>query len=301
MKKVLIVHNPSAGSENHNKRSLIKTVKKAGYQPDYVSTDDKGWADTDLSNTELLIVAGGDGTVRKVSSLLIKRSETEKNIPIALLPYGTANNISKTLHLQDDIERHIKNFEQGSVKNFDFGLISGLDEINFFIEGIGFGIFPELVAEMKKNKKDGESREDKLRRSAEVMLGLLDTIKAEKAKIVTDDFTIEESFILMELMNIKSIGPNLLFAPEADPGDGVFDLVMIPEGGRESLKKYLTQKLDGEGDSVALKDQLEIRQVKNLKIEFPKCLIHVDDELIKDHEEQVVEISLSEGRIVFVA
>ena len=51
--------------------------------------------------------------------------------------------------------------------------------------------------------------------------------------------------LLVEVLNIRSVGPNLVFGPGANPSDGYFDVVMAQECHREELMTYLDRRSEG--------------------------------------------------------
>ena len=63
---------------------------------------------------------------------------------------------------------------------------------------------------------------------------------------------ISDEFLLVEMLNIRSIGPNLVFGPDASPSDGYFDVVMAQECHREELLTYLERRAAGEPARLAL-------------------------------------------------
>src|SRR4051794_8685614 len=110
MKTVKLLHNPGAGDEGHTKDELITQIRAAGYNCEYASV--KGWLWDNLTDKiDFVIVAGGDGTVRKVTKALLDRKVLAKTFPIALLPLGTANNISKTLQITGSTEDIIQSWQ----------------------------------------------------------------------------------------------------------------------------------------------------------------------------------------------
>src|SRR5689334_25394886 len=96
-KRVTLIHNPNAGDERQPSAGQLQALlKEAGYKVRYQPTAESGWEKRLKRPTDIVAVAGGDGTVHKVARRLIGT-----DIPIALLPMGTANNISKTLGIAD--------------------------------------------------------------------------------------------------------------------------------------------------------------------------------------------------------
>ena len=109
MRVVQMIHNPGAGDEEHEKEDLVELIQKHGFECRYSSTKKK-LEEGFNEEAELLIVAGGDGTIRKVTKELVKRKALDKTWPIGLLPLGTANNIAKTLELEGEHEELIKSW-----------------------------------------------------------------------------------------------------------------------------------------------------------------------------------------------
>src|SRR5690606_3166200 len=93
-------------------------------------------------------------TVRKVAEELLSRRVLEKRPPLGLLPFGTANNIAKTLGLRGSVAQIAQGWHNASIKRFDVGVIDGLDRSMFFLESFGYGLFPKLMKEMDERGWD---------------------------------------------------------------------------------------------------------------------------------------------------
>ena len=57
---------------------------------------------------------GGDGTINKVCGGVFEGGS--KSI-LGIVPNGTVNNLSKSLHIPQDIEAALQNLNEGSCKN----------------------------------------------------------------------------------------------------------------------------------------------------------------------------------------
>src|SRR5680860_18619 len=121
MKIAQIIHNPTSGNAEHSKEELIKMVEKTGYEVHYISTNDEGWEKFDQNNLDLIVVAGGDGTVRKLAAVLLKNNVPDKQIPIHVLPFGTANNIARSLGIPTGKDWNIKTSTEGKIEKFSCG------------------------------------------------------------------------------------------------------------------------------------------------------------------------------------
>lgn len=157
------MHNPGAGEGAFNKEDLLALLDRNGYQCNYASTKKDGWDKID-EDIDLLIIAGGDGTVRKVVQKMLERKMIQKKIPLAVLPLGTANNIGNTFYSTLDSEAVISTWAKDCRQQVDIGKIEGLKKDMFFMEGFGIGVFPRLMKEMKRqDERHDQNPEEELR------------------------------------------------------------------------------------------------------------------------------------------
>lgn len=298
MKKVLLLHNPSAGAGQYNKKSLISLIENAGYECTYSSTKRHGW-DIHLvdENPDIIAVAGGDGTVRKLANELLHRKVLDKNFPVAVLPLGTANNIAKALGMYGDPAKIITVLSQTKVKRFDVGRIFGLRRHKFFLEGLGYGVFPQLMKAMGKlreEEKPADPEEEKIF-ALQKLYDIITSYKARKCKIMTDEVDHSGNFLLAEIMNVRSIGPNLNLLPSADPGDGVFDIVLIAEAQREEFATYVKNKIDG----VEIPGSFPWMKASSIDIQWEGRNLHVDDEVVTVEKNHRFTVDLRPGLLEF--
>jgi diacylglycerol kinase family enzyme len=57
---------------------------------------------------------------------------------------------------------------------------------------------------------------------------------------------VSEELLGLEAMNVRELGPNLPLAPDADPGDGLLDVVLVRSHDRDALAAYVAARLRGE-------------------------------------------------------
>ena len=87
--RVTLIHNPVAGDdEEPDANELMGIIRAAGHDLAYRSAKDGDWSASLEDPGDLVVVAGGDGTVGRVARRLI-----DTGIPLTLLPIGTANNV----------------------------------------------------------------------------------------------------------------------------------------------------------------------------------------------------------------
>jgi diacylglycerol kinase (ATP) len=296
MKSIKLYYNPTAGEGENSKEDLVQHIKEAGYEFINSVHKNKGLQQIE-KDTDILAVAGGDGTVRKACLELLE-TPLKDSRPIGLLALGTANNIASTLKIQTDVAQVIQSWNKHKLKRFDVGRVDGYGASEFFIESFGFGIFPRLIKKMKKlesHKTDTPKKE--FETALLILIDLVRTYETVPCSIIIDgkkDHT--GNYIMVEVMNIRSLGPRLVLAPEADPGDGYFDVLLVSERQREQLINYI------EKISRGVKGRFPFKTIKgrNIQINWSGKDVHIDDQLIKKYKPAPLEIKLLDAMIDFL-
>jgi len=287
MKQAILLHNPGSGDEDHLKEDLIRSIEKEDFICVYFSVK-KGddWKEQ-MDQADFAVVAGGDGTIRGIVKELVKRDALAKKIPIAILPMGTANNLSKALGIHTNLNPadHIKKWKASRRQRFDVGVVKNVDSTDFFLEGAGYGVFPKLIQRMETVDKGAvENTTDELKLALEVLHELILSISAEKYWIRADDHIYEGKYLLLEVMNIPSIGPNLILSPGAVTDDGLFNIVCVEESQRTAFADYI--QMLSKSEAVTF-DWITFT-AKVLTIDCESQYMHVDDELVLPLKNPVV-------------
>jgi diacylglycerol kinase (ATP) len=295
MQTIQLVHNPTAGDENHDKEHLIEQIERAGFVCRYSSTKEDSWKEM-KEGADMIVIAGGDGTVRKVVKNVLKQKGENKAIPIGLLALGTANNISKTFNVDPDTEKVVESWKTAGIKQVDIGLVENVPDVDFFLEGLGFGIFPYLMKEMKKAKQEYSSPQEELKAAQKMMHRILMDYQPRQCHLEIDGTDHSGKFFMVEVMNIRSIGPNMVLAPMADPGDGEFEIVLVPEAHKEKFSQYLLDKLTDDDEGY----HFQTLKGKDIVIRWDGTRIHADDKMLKLDKQVEVHIKLKQGALQFL-
>ncbi|RCH54071.1 diacylglycerol kinase [Mucilaginibacter hurinus] len=291
-----LLHNPKAGDKDHSEEKLIAVIEQGGFECNYASLKEEGWEEIP-EDADLVVIVGGDGTIRKVAKVLL--TTVGWRLDIGLLPAGTANNIAKTLQIDKAMEPTVQSWHQKKVQAMDVGVISGLPDANFFIEGFGFGIFPKLMHDIKKIDKQKlmDTPEKEIMMALKMLRDIVLNYEAKYCHLVIDGVNHSGNFILAEVMNIRSLGPNLVLAPNADPGDGLFEIILLPENQRHKFADHLLH-LCNAVDCPPYPYQTLTGQ--EIKFKWDGRLMHADDELIEiDHPVQT-DIKVHAGALSFL-
>ena len=278
--RVTLIHNPTAGDELFSANDLTAMIKAAGHAVLYQSS--KGdYVSALEAPADLIAVAGGDGTVRKVAMRMIGH-----RIPIAVLPCGTANNIARSLGILRPALELIAGWPSARRKGIDVGVMSGPEGKIHFVEAMGLGIFSGAMSILNAIDEEYDIEFDDADQKLQSDIGALKAMVAEypafDATVTIDGRSFSGRHLLIEAMNIKSIGPNLQLAPEADAGDGDLDFVFVGENHREEMIDYLTERLRSEDAC----PRVTIHKGKHMWVTWEGSEVHVDDRIRLDEREK---------------
>jgi diacylglycerol kinase family enzyme len=276
--RITLIHNPKAGDAEHGEKQLMAALATAGHHATYQSTKEPGLKKALAQPTDLVLVAGGDGTVAKVAFRLI-----DSGIPLSALPLGTANNLARALGFVASAEEIIARLEGGKKQLFDVGLATGPWGERYFFEGVGGGLLADYVrAAKKEEKQNGKaeklSKEQQMARHGALLRRMLHDYPARQWNIKIDGKDISGRYVLWEAMNIRSVGPALHLAPRAETRDGRFDFVCARTTDRARLMEHFDARVAGKKS----KSPLPTRRFRELRIVWKGSTIHLDDELCRN-------------------
>jgi diacylglycerol kinase (ATP) len=239
--RVTLIHNPTAGDDDHAADHLRSVVAEAGHEVSYTSMKQPAWAEALESSGDLVVVAGGDGSVGKVF-----REVATKGTPVTLLPVGSANNIARSLGIPDvDVERLVRGWDDGEHRRLDVGEATAPWGRTLFVESIGGGIFGEVLSRAEGVEDAGVDvdGDEKVDLGVEMVREVVESLPAREWRVEVDGDDLSGELLAIEAMNIGQMGPNLPLASQADPGDGLLDVVLIREEDRSNLVAYLSQRM----------------------------------------------------------
>ena len=236
--RITLVYNPTAGSEDREGSELSALLESSGHAVTAASVEDDRWKQLLADPGELVVVAGGDGTVRKVF-----RELATSDVDVTILPVGSANNIARALGLADaDIGRLTQELADAELHRFDLARATAPWGETVVVESLGVGLLAEVLARADDDASDEDKVDSGLRLLAEVLRDL----PARDWELEVDDTGLSGSYLAVEVMNIRETGPNIPLAPAADPGDGRVDVVRVREVDRLPLLDYVEARLRGE-------------------------------------------------------
>ena len=151
MKRTLVIYNQGSGRKRWLR--LLYTIKRGLPKSDFDLTfrNFENFKDshTDLRNKkfDLVVIAGGGGTIRQVVSWLLNE---KLDLPIGLIPIGAANMLAQSLYIPLWPWRALKVIRRGHSQYIDIGLIN---DKYYFLEAFAVGYLSERIIKAEKRLK----------------------------------------------------------------------------------------------------------------------------------------------------
>jgi YegS/Rv2252/BmrU family lipid kinase len=251
MTKYKIIANPSAGS-GKGKRSIAsieQLFKRFNLAYDLVSTE-RSWhaaelaKESALSGYDVIVAAGGDGTVNEViNGLMEAKFEAGVSATMGVLCIGRGNDFAHSMGIPYDLEQGCKTLAEDQRRTIDIGRVVGdfQPQGRFFGNCVGIGFDAIGTIEVAKLPRLGGF--------LSYLIAVLKTIflyyKGPVVAIDYDNHTLTQPTLLVSIMNGIRLGGGFYMAPDAEPDDGLFDLVIADQVGRPRIFGLLPHFLRG--------------------------------------------------------
>jgi diacylglycerol kinase family enzyme len=124
---------------------------------------------------------------------------------------------------------------------------------------------------------------------------VLTKLEPVRHTLVLDGASFSEELLLFEILNIRSVGPNLVLSADASPSDGLFDVVVAGPSHRSELLSYLESLMEARPRQLSL----PTRRARSVTIDGCSHL-HVDDERLDMRRLGSVTIDISPGALTML-
>ena len=237
MAKALIVHNPASGSllNPGSEEHIRYYLESRGWDADLLSTPFSGEVfHSRLPGADLVLVAGGDGTLNRVVNLVINEKDPP---PLAVIPLGTANDFAGSIGI-DGVDRGLERALSGRPVEVDVGRIGEQYFINVAAGGFLCQVAHGTDRRLKKT----------LGRLAYYLKGLMEfsAIKPIELEVEEEGRRVfgGEAFLFM-ILNSPQAGNFPQLAPRASPRDGKMDLLLLKKCPAPELMGVVLKALSG--------------------------------------------------------
>lgn len=287
MKKCVIIMNPESGRGRNKQKikNLYDILRKYDYDGQIRYTKRKGDAHDIVKELEpsidLVISAGGDGTLNEVVSGNLERA---KKIPLANLPLGTTNDVGNMYGLTGDIMQKLEQLLKGTMKKIDVIMINNVPFV--YVACIG-----DFIDMAYKTPRDLKKRYGKV---AYIMYGLKqlrNKIHKYNIRYTIDGETKEGEYSFIFITNSSRIAGMDDIYYDVKLNDNKFEVAFAKARNKADMLKLLVLI-----NTIDLKDIPEITyyQTDNLKVEF---LNNVKSSWCIDGEELPITTDTFEFRV----
>lgn len=223
MQRARIIYNPTSGREAFKRElaTVLERLEIAGYETSAHATTCEGDAIIAARTAverryDLVVAAGGDGTINEVINGLAEQDHRPK---LGIIPMGTTNDFARALCIPRDIKKAVDVILTGQSMLLDIGRVND----QYFMNIAGGGKLTELTYEVPSKLKT------MLGQLAYYMKGMemLPSLKPIRAKIEYDGNVVDEDIMLFLVSNTNSVGGFEKLAPDAKLNDGYFDLLIL--------------------------------------------------------------------------
>jgi diacylglycerol kinase family enzyme len=267
--RVCLYWNPGAGDQVPRDH-ITRAIRDAGHEVAGVLRHKEDVTTALDMHVDALAVAGGDGTVGRAARALAGR-----NLPIAILPLGTANNIANSLAIAADPLAAIAAWRDQKIVKIDVGTVTDEHGERIFIEGTGTGLVPRGITNGKGKRRDHDDAGEELDWARNVFLDALSEIQPQHSRLCVDGEEVAGDYLLVEVLNIAAVGPRLKLSPEITPADGLLSVVIAVDTDRDAIRAHLQQPAENRDDHAWLKSWRATRVEISGWHEY-----HVDDEVL---------------------
>ena len=262
--KIQLIYNPNAGGGTGNKLypKIHKALNDAGHTVIPYRTLYRFHAleiakHLDLNSTDLVLSAGGDGTMHEVLNGLMQNTSTEGHPLFGLIPVGTGNSFSRDLNFHK-WEDGLEAIKGGKTIDVDVMKIISDDEPHYSLNCTGFGFVADTNVTGNKMKKY-------MGKTAYTVGALIEILRfaPHKCKVEIDGVLHEYNGVLTNFSNSVWIGGNMKISPTSIINDGIVECLILHDLPKSKLMKVFPKVFDGTHLEV---EEFEILRGKHFKV-----------------------------------
>ena len=224
---------------------------------------------------DVVIAAGGDGTVNEIASAL-----WGSEVPLGIIPCGSGNGLARSIGVPQDVEKATRMIAAGNYAKIDRGELNGRP----FYCTCGLGFDAEVSMKFAKEHRRGKITYIK------TAFREFANYKPKKYTLVTEEGNADFEALLVAVCNCPQYGNNAYIAPEAQLTDGWLDITIVRSGDIVNEVKAGMELFSGRLNKNILVDTFRVKNAK-IVLHEPQPL-HIDGEPLE--AEGVLDIRCAE-------
>lgn len=228
---------------------------------------------------DLIIAAGGDGTINQVVNGMLKSNMSAERLPLlSILPAGSGNDFARTVSISLQPQELKKRLTNLTSKLIDIGSVTfqkdNTQSHSHFINVASAGMGPEVLNKMTSGKKSFGSAVAYYA----AILATFFSYRCMQVTIQTPEWKWNNKLRTLAVGNGKFFGHGLCIAPEAKPDDGIFSAFVC---GSVSVLDFIRYTATLKNSKKINHPKIEYKKAEKLELtaESP-CRIEADGELL---------------------
>ena len=280
---ILCILNPNAskGQAITKVDKIKESFRKRNQSVDIIFTSQRKQAITLAlqgadEGYDVIIAAGGDGTVNEVANGILK---SDKSPSFGIIPIGRGNDFAYTANIPCDVDKAVDLILSSPATDIDVGLLYGKDAADgrFFINGAGMGFEPEVNFKASSYKH--------INGVTSYLLAFLHCFcfipKPYDIEMRVDDKNINLKTQQISICNGRRMGGAFIMGPRAIINDGKLDVVYANRPlKRLEITRLALRFFSGTQLKSKYMDMLNAESVVDIKSARAEMKIHVDGEEI---------------------
>ena len=293
MLKCVVIYNPNRRKLNYRKeiRKIYKILENYGYETEIKYTEYKGHAKEltkKLKDVDLLICAGGDGTLNEVISGNIERN---KQILLGHLPLGSVNDVAHMYGMSNNTQKNLVMLLNGVQKNIDICLLNG----NPFVYVACIGAYVDISYSTPRKLKE------KYGKLAYIIYGiqqLKQNLQFHKVKYEVNGVTYEKEFSFIFITNSSRIGGVNNIYEDVKLDDNKFEVLMCDIKNKFDIIKSVHYLKRREMNDIPGFTYFKTDRIKLIFDEVPPSWCIDGDEL--KHNQKEFEITINKDNYMLL-
>lgn len=284
--KLLLVINPISGGSD--KVDIIKDIQDIAIKQQATLEVYQTTGDDDEKHIKNLVkeksidrilVAGGDGTIQ-----LVAKAIEGLNIPIGIIPAGSANGLASNFNLPETLQDQVKLIFGDHFIDMDVISVNG--HLCVHIADIG------INAHLIKNYEDSSLR-GKLGYALQTIPTLIESDLPYHFSINITGETIQKEGIMIAIANANQFGTGAVINPEGKMNDGIFEVLIFKKFNVIDILKTLSETSERDPEFV------ESFATKQVTVHCDKKVhLQVDGEYLGEVDTIEAQIEPSKIRIM---
>jgi YegS/Rv2252/BmrU family lipid kinase len=250
MPRTCVILNPVAGKGNglHMKPHIEKNLQKLGLEFKLVLTEYPEHA-TQLAQEalqegyEVIVAAGGDGTVNEVINGIMTAGEARKDSTVlAVLPVGRGNDFAFSMNIPTDLDESCALLANDPRMKIDIGRVTSerFPDGLYFGNGVGMGFDAMVGFVAAKMPISG---------MLSYLIAAVKTMfiyfNAPQVELVLDGQSRVFNALMISIMNGRRMGGSFMMTPHSLPDDGKYDLCLVAEVKRSQMPGLMALVMKG--------------------------------------------------------